>query len=347
MTSSIGSVFLGLTVGCARCHNHKFDPILQSDYYRLQAIFAGTEGKDVDIYTPEQKAAHESEMQAYEARLKPVQQELEQLEKPYREAVREKRKQKLEPRFRAALEIPKPQRDKEQAELAKNAEEQIKPAWDEIVGALSAEDRVRRTPLREKLHAIQAAKPAPLPAAYAVANMDKPAPPTFILRVGDVKNKLGQVDPGVPLVLEGGTGDSPVQTRRTMLANFLASPDNPLTARVMVNRIWQFRMGTGLVRTPNDFGVMGDKPESHALLDWLAAEFMERGWSVKAIDRLIVTSSAYMQSSAPDPAKSQIDPQNRLLWRMNRKRFDAEMIRDAALSVAGTLNPKIGGRPVR
>ena len=115
----------------------------------------------------------------------------------------------------------------------------------------------------------------------------------------------------------------------------------------MANRIWQFRMGDGLVRTPNDFGTMGDKPDSHALLDWLAAEFMDRGWSVKAIDRLIVTSSTYRQSSAPDEAKSKIDPQNRLFWRMNRKRLEGEAIRDAALSVAGTLNPEIGGRPVR
>ena len=115
----------------------------------------------------------------------------------------------------------------------------------------------------------------------------------------------------------------------------------------MVNRIWQFRMGEGLVRTPNDFGTMGDKPASHALLDWLAAEFMEQGWSIKAMDRLIVTSNAYRQSSAPDEAKSKIDPENRALWRMNRKRLEAEMIRDATLSVAGTLNPAMGGRPVR
>src|SRR5205823_9076366 len=139
-----------------------------------------------------QKAAHESELKAYEARLKPVEQELEQLEKPYREALKEKHRQALEPRLRAALDIPKPHRDREQAELAKNAEDQIKPAWDEIVGALSAEDRARRGPLREKLHAIQATKPAPLPAAFAVVNTDKPVPPTFILKVGDVKNKMGQ-----------------------------------------------------------------------------------------------------------------------------------------------------------
>ena len=173
-------------------------------------------------------------------------------------------------------------------------------------------------------------------------------PQSYILRLGDPHNRLTPVDPSVPFVLQAGYRIPTASTgRRTAFANWLASPENPLTARVMVNRIWQFRIGDGMVRTPNDFGTMGDKPESHALLDWLAAEFVSGKWSVKAIDRLIVTSAAYRQSSAPDAAKEKIDPQNRLLWRMNRKRFDAEMIRDAALSVAGTLNPKIGGRPVR
>jgi hypothetical protein len=258
MTSSIGSVFLGLTVGCARCHNHKFDPILQSDYYRLQAIFAATDGMDIAIYSPAEKAAYERETQAYEARLKPIQQQIEQIEKPYREMLREKRTHNLEPRFRAALEIPKAQRNPEQTQLAKDAEDQIKPAWDELVDALDPRDRVDRAALRQQLHAVEATKPAPLPAAYAVSNQDK-APPTFILKVGDTKNKLGQVEPGVPLAL-GGEADLPATGRRTALANWLASTENPLTARVMVNRIWQFRMGSGLVRTPNDFGVLGDRP---------------------------------------------------------------------------------------
>jgi hypothetical protein len=132
------------------------------------------------------------------------------------------------------------------------------------------------------------------------------------------------------------------------LANWLASLDNPLTARVMVNRIWQFRMGSGLVRTPNDFGVLGDRPGYHrALLDWLATEFMERNWSVKAIDRLIVLSSTYRQSAVDDPVKSKADPENRFYWRMNRKRMEAETIRDSVLAVAGTLNSRLGGRPVR
>jgi hypothetical protein len=135
--------------------------------------------------------------------------------------------------------------------------------------------------------------------------------------------------------------------RRTALAKWLTNPDNPLTARVMVNRIWQFRIGQGIVRTPNDFGVMGDRPSNRNLLDWLAAEFVSGGWSVKAMDRLIVLSNTYQQSAIANKAGTEADPDNRLLWRMNRKRMDAEMIRDAVLSAAGDLNPAIGGRPVR
>jgi hypothetical protein len=114
-----------------------------------------------------------------------------------------------------------------------------------------------------------------------------------------------------------------------------------------VNRIWQFRMGTGIVRTPNDFGVMGDRPSNQALLDWLASEFVAQGWSVKTIDRMIVTSSVYLQSALPDKEHEAIDPDNRLYWRMNRKRMEGETLRDAILSVSGNLNPKMGGRPVR
>ncbi|HTM47650.1 MAG TPA: DUF1549 and DUF1553 domain-containing protein [Bryobacteraceae bacterium] len=354
MTSSIGSVFLGLTVGCARCHNHKFDPILQSDYYRLQAVFAATEGKDVEIYTPEQKAAFDKEVRDYEARLKPIKDALERIDKPARERLIEGAKQKLEPSLREALQIPKAERNTVQAELAKNAEAQIKPLWNEVVDALSPEDLARRRELRVKLHEIEKTKPAPLPAAYAVADMEKAAPPTFILKVGDPKNKLGQVEPGVPLALDplapNGTTPVPVQAagRRAALANWLASVENPLAARVMVNRIWQFRMGEGLVRTPNDFGVLGERSAQHQkLLDWLAVEFMERGWSVKAMDRLIVLSSVYRQAAAEDKAKSAIDPDNRYFWRMNRKRMEAEILRDSVLAVAGSLNPRLGGRPVR
>ena len=173
--------------------------------------------------------------------------------------------------------------------------------------ALTPAEREKRAELRKKLHEIELTEPDPPPAAYAVADSDKPAPATYILKVGDVKHKMGQVEPGVLTVLNTDNVEIPASStgRRAALANWLASPEHPLTARVMVNRIWQFRMGTGIVATPNDFGVLGQRPTNQKLLDWLAVEFMEHNWSVKTIDRMIVLSSAYQQASADDPAQGQ------------------------------------------
>jgi hypothetical protein len=347
IVTNAGQTFLGMTVNCARCHNHKFDPILQADFYRLEAIFAGAKGKEVEIVTAEEKAAWEAADRAYKARIKPIDDALKALAKPYDDQIREERKAKLAPDLLAALAIPKDQRTAEQKTAAQNAETQLKPAWDEVLAVMPDAAQSRRAALREQLHQLERTAPDPLPAAYAYVNTGEPAPQSYILRMGDPHAQLDPVDPAVPLVVKNGYDVPTAAGRRTAFAKWLASPDNPLTARVMVNRIWQFRMGAGIVRTPNDFGVMGDKPPSQHLLDWLAAEFMDRGWDVKAIDRLIVTSAAYMQSSTPDDAKARIDPENRLYWRMNRKRFEAEMIRDAALAVSGALNPAVGGRPVK
>ena len=348
IATNVGQTYLGMTVNCARCHNHKFDPILQADFYRLQAVFAGAKGKEVAIATPSEKSAWEAADAAYKKRIEPVQTALKDLAKPYSESLREERQAKLDPKLAASLQIPKEKRTVEQKTLAQNAEAQIQPTWDEVVAVMPAEAKERRAKLREQLHAVELTAPDPLPTAYAFIDTGEPAPPSFILRMGDPHSPLAPVDPSVPRVIEAGyVMPKDATGRRTALANWIASADNPLTARVMVNRIWQFRTGYGLVRTPNDFGTMGDKPANRELLDWLAAEFVSRGWSVKTIDRMIVTSSVYRQASAPDEAKAKIDPENRLYWRMNRKRFDAEMIRDAALSVSGSLNPQIGGRPVR
>jgi hypothetical protein len=348
IATNVGQTFLGMTINCARCHNHKFDPILQADFYSLQAIFAGAKGKEVEIVDPAEKAAWNSSQASYKEKLARVQEALKALAKPYEEQIREERRRTLSPALLDAVNTPKDQRTPELKRLASDAEAQLKPTWDEVVAVMPASVKSQREKLREQLHEVEATAPDPLPAAYSFVNTGEPAPPSFVLRLGDPHSQLQPVDPAVPFVIRAGY-TIPVNSagRRTVFANWLASPENPLTARVMVNRIWQFRMGEGLIRTPNDFGTMGDKPESHALLDWLAAEFMAGDWSVKAIDRLIVTSSAYRQASSPDDAKSRVDPQNRLLWRMNRKRFDAEMIRDATLSIAGTLNPQIGGRPVK
>ena len=348
IATSVGQTFLGLTVNCARCHNHKFDPILQADYYRLQAIFAGASGREVEIATPEEKTAWEAADKAYKERLKPVKDALDQLAKPYEDRIVAENLAKLDPKLQEAWNTPKDKRTAEQKVLAKNAKSQVEPTWDVVVAAMTPEDRERRAKLREQLHQVEATEPDPLPKAYAYVNNKEPAPQAYVLRMGDPKNRMDPVGPAVPRVIKA-TYEIPGESigRRTALANWLASGDNPLTARVMVNRIWQFRMGTGIVRTPNDFGVMGGRPSNPELLDWLAAEFVAQKWSVKAIDRLIVTSSVYRQSGVTDKTREAIDPDNNLYWRMNRKRMEGETLRDAILSVSGSLNPKLGGRPVR
>lgn len=348
IVNGVSAAFLGLTVGCARCHDHKFDPIPQSDYYRLQAVFAATEGQDIVIASEQELAAHERAMKEFEARLNPIKEAIKQIEAPYRERLREEKKQKLEEKYLKVLDIPKEERTEEQKTLAKEAEGQLKVYWDELVAALTPEDRERRAELRRQMHELELHRPHPPAAAYAVANRGDP-PPTHILKVGDHRHKLDAVGPGVLRVIsrEGSNLPEDPCSRRSALARWLSAPGHPLTARVMVNRIWQMRMGTGLVATPNDFGLLGTRPSNQALLDWLATEFVARGWSVKAIDRLILGSSVYRQSTDYHEANAKIDPENKYYWRMNRRRLEAEFIRDAVLTVSGALNRKMGGPPVR
>ncbi|OYW17359.1 MAG: hypothetical protein B7Z55_12670, partial [Planctomycetales bacterium 12-60-4] len=335
-----------MTVGCARCHNHKFDPILQADYYRLQAVFAATELKDIEIVSPEEKAAHEAAMKAWNARLKPITDEIAAIEKPVRERIKEERKAKLEKRFLEAMAIPKEKRTPEQEKVAKEGNSQINPTWDVVVNAIEPKEKERRAGLRKQMHLLEFEKPEPLRTAYAVANMDK-APVTHILKIGDHRHKLDPVEPGFLTVL--GALDAPVgpNGRRAALANWLARPEHPLTARVMVNRIWQLRMGSGLVPTPNDFGILGGKASNRKLLDWLAAEFVSSGWNIKHMDRLIVTTAAYRQAADIDAKKAAIDGENKYYWRMNRRRLEGEAIRDSLLAATGQLNTRMGGVPVK
>jgi hypothetical protein len=167
-----------------------------------------------------------------------------------------------------------------------------------------------------------------------------------VLKRGDPHRKGKRVEPGFPAAL--GRTEAPSSVNRIGLARWLTSPRHPLTARVIVNRLWQHHMGQGLVRTPNDFGLRGDRPSHPELLDWLAIELMESGWSLKHLHRLIVLSSAYRQSSRSEDARARrVDPDNRLLWRMNRRRLEGETLRDAVLATSGELTPWLGGPMVR
>lgn len=295
-----GSAFLGLTLGCARCHDHKFDPITQRDYYRMAAVFAGSE--DREIATVSQMGVYE--YTRYQARL----------------VAADQIKQRI-------IDL----------EGAKGGKRELTPAMKDQ----------KETLLRQLGEAYYKA-----PVMYAKANVlahSEMVPPSHILLRGDFKQKGEKVTPGVPAALDNGVRiDEPesglfVPQRRKGLAKWLTSPDHPLLARVMVNRIWQGHFGRGIVSTSNDFGHQGEAPTHPELLDWLSAEFAARGYSVKAMHRLMMLSNTYRMSSEPNASNAAIDADNRYLWRMNRRRLQAEELRDSVLMSAGALNLKAGG----
>jgi hypothetical protein len=346
MTNGVGAALLGLTIGCARCHDHKFDPVSQADYYRLQAYFAAAQPKDVDIATAEERQAHDARLKEIKARIVPLEKEVARIDVPHQKRLQEAKKVRLEPAHRGALAVEPAKRTPEQKKLAAEADTLIKVTWDEIVAALGPVERRQRAELRERIHALEAQLPPPAAHAWSVA--DAPSVPvTYLLKRGDPKRKGPAVQAAPPRVLFA-ENQAPVADRAA-LARWLTSRDHPLTARVLVNRLWQHHFGRGLVATPNDFGLRGTRPSHPQLLDWLACEFIAKGWSIKHVHRLLVLSNTYQQSSALDanpPARAK-DPDNRLLGRMNRQRLEGEALRDNVLAVAGTLNRRIGGSVVR
>jgi hypothetical protein len=364
MNGAIGSAFLGLTLACARCHDHKFDPVSQADYFRLQAFFAATQPCEIDLATTEEKATYTKRMNELKKAIEPLQGQIRELEAPYQNRLTEKKNAALERRFVEALAVDAKLRTPPQKELAAHAEILLKVSWDELVEALSPADRARRAELRAKVHTLELQAPPPPPEAWAVKEVS-PIPPTHILKRGNLAQKKDRVEPAFPGILnlkqsgatavkpesrEAGPGDSPpARLTRVDLADWLTAPENPLTARVIVNRLWQHHFGRGLAATPNDFGKRGAAPTHPELLDWLASELVEKGWSLKHIHRLMVLSNTYRQGSRlrSDARARTLDPDNQLLSRMNRRRRDGEGLRDCVLAVTGTLNPRIGGPSVR
>jgi len=273
MTDTTALAFLGLTMGCARCHNHKFEPLSQIDYYSLQACFAPAE------FHREQVVASPLERTAYTEALKqfnehPKVRELAELDAPVREKLRKAKLAKLSPEAQAAHQTPLDQRNAEQANLVLETEPMVAVSEKEITEGFSEAERHRRKQLVEEIKSLP--KPPPLPKAMALANVDGPPAKTCVLHRGEYSQPGEEVEPGFPCALSPGKPSRFTEPRcRTALANWIASRDNPLTARVMVNRIWQHHFGRGLVATPSDFGTHGQPPTHPELLDWLAAEFVE------------------------------------------------------------------------
>jgi hypothetical protein len=320
MVSTTASVFLGLTVGCARCHDHKYDPVKQTDYYRLAALFAPTVRKDVDVPTAEEQRTAEQQTRVLDAEAAPLKAEAEKL-------------------LHAGMEA---------AKAAGNP----KPNFEQAAAALSEADRKRGKELETALKAIDAKRPQ-LPKAMTITDGGKTYEPFHLMIRGDAYQKGELVQPGFIVSLPGGKDEvepsdaTPSTTgRRRALAEWLADAANPLPSRVWVNRVWRQHFGQGIVTSTSNFGINGDLPTHPELLDWLALRYQSEKMRLKPIHRLMLLSSTYQQSSAMRDDAQVKDPQNRYLWRMPVRRLEAEAVRDSILTVTGALNREMGGPPI-
>jgi hypothetical protein len=360
VVNATSSAFLGLTLHCAQCHNHKLEPLPIRDYYRFMGFFArGQPGlfalRDERLNDAYRKACPPD----YEKLLK-RQQDLYESGRAWLTA--EARK-KLSPRQRRVLDVPEERRTAEEEALYRQADLLFQFTPERIERSIPEPGRKEYGELKKKIADIQktlsdrpqtwafyspATSPTPVETLPMKGFYPLPYEPeklarAFVLKGGDVHRRSDAVEPGWPAVLgrvpEGGVGDRP----RLALADWLTSKGNPLTARVWANRVWQWHFGRGLVTTPSDFGLKGAPPSHPELLDWLAAELMDSGWSTRHLHRLIVSSATYRQASRPDRRNEAFDPENRLLWRWTPRRLEAETIRDSMLCVSGELDFCAGG----
>lgn len=350
ITDTVGATFLGLTYACARCHDHKFDPILQKDYYRLQAFFAATRIEDhLALAFGEQHKQYERQYAEWDTKTGDIRAEMHKLIEPELQALYKENFDKFPAEIQSAVTTAPAERTPIQWQMYYKARTQLDHGEEEAAGELSDAAKQRWKALKEDLAKFDAIKPAPEPVAQAMIDNGREAPKTHVLAVGVYDAYKEEVQPGFLSILDPGPAeilppaDLNSTGRRTALANWLASPENPLTARVMVNRMWHYHFGRGIVGTPSDFGVMGERPANPALLDYLAATFVENGWSLKKMHRLILLSNTYQQSAQFNSEAAKVDPDDRLVWRFNRHRLEGEAIRDSILEASGRLDLKMGG----
>jgi hypothetical protein len=380
---------LGLTVRCARCHNHKFDPIPQKDYYSLVTTFFGYVETTYPLVPAADAAEHGKKLKEIVDRQTALRDEIKKIEAPYVEALQQEAYRQFPENVQRAIAKAESERTPGEQLLAQQVIEQVNVSRAAIARALTPAEAERRSALTDQIAALEKLKPPPPPEAEIVTDgdyrfapdgdgdevigcpkcriTDPPsgsflhegpgryqAPPSYFLLRGDPNAKGSLMAPGFVTVATSGNpptemppADGRTSGRRRALAEWIASPQNPLTARVIVNRIWHHHFGRGIVATLDNFGRMGDRPTHPELLDYLAVEFTERGWSIKAMHRLIMTSEAYQQASAfEDPGDREKDPQDEYLWRFRAQRLDAEIVRDAILAAGGSINLAVGGPPV-
>ena len=388
--ATIGRGILGLTVQCARCHNHKFDPIPQKDYYSLQAAIFGYVETTYPLVPKEEADAYNKKVAEIDAQIKPLRERIAEIEAPYREKLKAEALRKYPENVQRAVEKPENERTPGEKLLATQViEGGLNVNGPTVERALTPEHAAERKALNDRIAALQKEKPQPIREADIVTDGDYrftplgdgddvigcvkcriqeaegtflhtgPAryqvPPSYFLVRGDPASKGSLMKPGFITVATYGNpateippADGRTSGRRRALAEWLASRENPLAPRVIVNRVWHHHFGRGIVPTLDNFGKMGDPPTHPELLDWLTVEFMNRGWSIKQLHKLMMTSEAYQMASAYTDAEDlEKDPQNQYLWRYRPQRLDAEIVRDGILAASGVINLAVGGMPVR
>jgi hypothetical protein len=372
IVATTSATFIGLTLRCARCHNHKFEPFSQQDYTRWQAIFAPLNRPqkdkvefDREVGPPDQVAAHLALVKQLDAQTADIETQVRTLGwQVCQEAVAAGRlktektadagtagsdvlpsAKELPPEALAAIAIEPDKRNDAQKKLVRTHAAKLAT----MVRELASVDRgAQLDECERQLTAVKAKYPPPLQRGYIWYEDGPSFDASHVFRRGDPRNPGEEVGPGFPAILIDHPPAPPAPTaystgRRLQLARWLTQPDHPLTARVMVNRLWQHHFGDGIVATENDFGVMGSAPSNQPLLDWLASEFVAGGWQIKRMHRMMVLSQTYQMASTANPAAEKIDPEDALLWRFRPRRMEAEALRDTILAVSGQLNPSPRG----
>ena len=385
MIGTTSRAFMALSVDCARCHDHKFDPIAQLDYYRMLAVFFPFVNYDHPLAPDDQVRAYEDKKATLETRIAPLKRRIAEMQEPYKETAFEEKLKTFPEEIQVAVHTSEAERTPGQQLLA---EQVVSMGAGSVKHLLKPEDKAEIERLADEIKEIEKDMPAPLPVAMGVRDGDyrfapdgrgdevKPGkgeresfdfegsflpgqgnpfayPKAHLLPTGDYHTKGPEVEPGFLSVLNREdsfeprppAGRADTTGYRRALAEWITGDDHPLAARVMVNRIWAHHFGTGLVSTASNFGRLGQKPTHPELLDWLAVEFRESGWSVKTMHRLIMSSRTYQLSSIGETEKNAADPRNRFLWMFPQRRLEGETIRDIVLDAAGTLNKQMGGQP--
>ena len=386
---TIGKGTMGLTVNCARCHNHKFDPISAKDYYAIQASLFGYVETEVPLAPRAEAEAYLARNDEINAKLGTLRAAIAAIEKPHRDTLElEQIRTRFAGHIYRAAAKPDSQRTPGEKLLAIQVYEAVSVSAAELDKVMSGAERARKKELISQAAVLESQRPKPLPMAeiatdgdyrfsplgegdnvvscpkcrippafsgsYLHKNGEYEVPPSYFLIRGDSESRGSQMKPGFIDVITFGNPPTEIRRpdgntsgRRLALAQWIGSPQHPLTVRVIVNRVWQKHFGRGIVATLENFGRMGEPPTHQELLDWMAVEFMNRGWSIKQLNKLMMMSEGYQAASDFEHAgNSTIDLENRYLWRFRPQRLEAEIVRDSMLVAGGNINLVVGGEPI-